>query len=261
MPDLSLAQYSLVYNAFSFVFAAMLAAFIYFILVRQQVSAELRNALTMSSLVVAVAGYHYFRIFESWQGAYTLLNGVYTHTASNPAFNDAYRYIDWLLTVPLLVAELVAVLGLPRPASINLTARLAFAAALMVILGYPGEIASDNTTRLIWGVLSTLPFLYIIFTLFTEFSAAVSRQPTAVRGLFSWARLLLFAVWGFYPIVYSLHYLGGFDANVLIAVQIGYCIADVVAKAGYGVLIYQIARAKTLDAQPVGASGTVTASA
>lgn len=258
MPDLSLsaAQYTLVYNGFSFVFAAMFAAFIYFVLVRQQVTVELRNALTMSALVVAVAGYHYFRIFESWQGAFTLVNGVYTHTASNPAFNDAYRYIDWLLTVPLLVAELVAVLGLARATSISLTARLAAAAALMVVLGYPGEVASDNTTRLIWGVLSTLPFLYIIYTLFTEFNAAVARQPASVQPLFRWARLLLFAVWGFYPIVYSLHYLGGFDANVIVAVQIGYCIADVVAKAGYGVMIYQIARAKTLDQQPVGTLGT-----
>jgi len=268
MPDLSPAQYSLVYNAFSFVFAAMLAAFIYFILVRQQVTPELRNALTMSSLVVAVAGYHYFRIFESWQAAYTLTtdtlnNGaaLYRHAVTNPAFNDAYRYIDWLLTVPLLVAELVAVLGLARAVSISLTARLAFAAVLMVLLGYPGEIASDNTARLIWGVLSTIPFLYIIYTLFTEFNSAVARQPESVRGLFSAARLLLFAVWGFYPIVYSLHYLSGFgsSANVIIAVQIGYCIADVVAKAGYGVLIYQIARAKSVDQQPVGAKGAVPA--
>ncbi len=259
MSDLSFSQYSLVYNAFSFAFAAMFAAFIYFVLVRQQISPELRNALTMSSLVVAVAGYHYLRIFESWQSAYTLLNGVYTHTANNPAFNDAYRYIDWLLTVPLLVAELVAVLGLTRSLSINLTARLAGAAALMVILGYPGEIASDNTTRLIWGVLSTLPFLYIVYTLFTEFNAAVARQPASAQPLFRWARLLLFATWGFYPIVYSLKYLGGYDANVLVAVQIGYCIADVVAKAGFGVLIYQIARAKGLELQSTGAADVAAA--
>ncbi len=56
---------------------------------------------------------------------------------------------------------------------------------------------------------------------------------------------MLFITWGFYPIVYCLHYIGSFDANVVLGVQIGYCVADVLAKAGYGLLIYQIARAKS----------------
>ena len=259
MPTLTVSQFSLVYNALSFVFAAMLAAFVFFILSRQNIAPQLRNALTMSALVVVVAGYHYFRIFESWNAAYILKDGVYT--ASGQPFNDAYRYIDWLLTVPLLVAELIASLGLSRKVGGNLTARLAVAAALMVALGYPGEIAADNTTRLIWGVLSTLPFLYIVYTLFTELGRSTTSQPAEVKALFGRARLLMLATWGFYPIVYSLKYFGNLNADVVIAVQIGYCIADVLAKAGFGVMIYMIARAKTEAEAPVGSTVTATAAA
>mgnify|MGYP000008795091 FL=1 len=104
MPVLTSGQFSLVVNVLSFTFAAMLASFIFFVLARGQVLPKYRPALIMSALVVAIAGYHYFRILESWQGAYALVDGAYQPTGK--PFNDAYRYVDWLLTVPLLTAEI-----------------------------------------------------------------------------------------------------------------------------------------------------------
>lgn len=243
LPDLSLEQYSLVYNILSFTFAAMLASFVFFVLMRQQVASKYRGALVMSAIVVAVAGYHYFRILESWSAAFTLQDGVYV--ASGTPFNDAYRYVDWLLTVPLLVAELVAVLALARARSISLTFRLGLAAALMIALGFPGEIAADAGTRALWGTLSTIPFVYILWVLFRELGPAIQRQPGEAKVLVRNIRLLLLATWGFYPIVYLLPILGVAGPSVLVAVQVGYAVADVLAKCGYGLMIYAIARAKT----------------
>jgi len=241
MPDLSIQQYQLVFNLFSFTFACMLAAFIFFVLMRPQLAPQYRVALTMSALVVVVAGYHYFRISESWTAAYTLQNGVYV--ASGLPFNDAYRYIDWLLTVPLLVAELVFVIN-PRNRG-RLTFTLAVAAGLMVILGYPGEVATDNGTRALWGFLSTLPFVYIVWTLFSGLGTSMNEQTAHVRVLIRNTRLLLLATWGFYPIVYLLPILGVTGASAVIAVQVGYSIADVAAKAVYGLMIYSIANEKS----------------
>lgn len=241
MPDLTILQYDLVYNLFSFTFATMFAAFIFFVLVRSQIAPQYRGALIMSALVVAVAGYHYFRIFESWSGAFILQGETYVPTEA--LFNDAYRYIDWLLTVPLLVAELIFVIN-PRNRG-RLTFTLATAAALMVILGYPGEIANDNTTRAIWGFLSTIPFLYIVWTLFTGLGSAMENQTPEARLLIRNTRLLLLATWGFYPIVYMLPFLGIASATAVVAIQVGYCIADVAAKAGYGLMIYAIASEKS----------------
>lgn len=241
MPDLSQFEYNLVYNLFSFTFATMFASFIFFILVRQQIAPQYRNALVMSALVVAVAGYHYFRIFESWGSAYTLMDGMYV--ATGQPFNDAYRYIDWLLTVPLLVAELVFVIN-PRNRG-RMIFSLATAAALMVILGYPGEIAADAGTRALWGTLSTIPFLYIVWALFNGLGDAMDEQPDDVRVLIRNIRLLLVGTWGFYPIVYMLPFLDISGSAALVAVQVGYCIADVAAKAGYGVMIYAIAAKKS----------------
>jgi bacteriorhodopsin len=245
MPELSSVEFSLVYNLFSFTFAAMFASFLFFVLSRGQVAPGYRAALTMSALVVAIAGYHYFRIFESWSAAYAI-NEAGNYIATGEPFNDAYRYIDWLLTVPLLVAELVAVMKLTKGSG-ALTFRLAAAAVLMIILGYPGEISSDTGTRLLWGTLSTIPFAYIVYVLFTELGTAINQQTGQVKVLLTNIRLLLLATWGFYPIVYLLPVLGISSASALVAVQIGYCIADVAAKCGYGVIIYAIAREKSIQ--------------
>ncbi len=256
MPDLTLGQFNIVYNALSFAIAAMLGSFVFFVLARGQVAPKYRMALIMSSIVVAIAGYHYFRIFQSWTDAYTLSNGVYV--ASGAPFNDGYRYMDWLLTVPLLVAELVAVLALSRSKTISLTAKLAIAAVLMVALGFPGETSSDMTTRAIWGALSTIPFVYIIWVLWGELGQAVGRQTNEVKVLLRNTRLLLLATWGFYPIVYMLPMLGIAGASATVGIQVGYSIADVAAKCGYGLMIYAIARAKTVADQAENDQGSTT---
>jgi bacteriorhodopsin len=243
MDTISFGQYSLVYNAFSFTFATMAAATLFLWFGRSQVGPAYKTAVTVSGLVCAIAAYHYFRIFESWESAYDVKDGVVA--ASGFAFNDAYRYVDWLLTVPLLLIELVLVMRLSDAETSSKCLRLGFAAALMILLGYPGEIAADNATRALWGTLSAIPFLYIVYELFSGLGAAIERQPESVRKLVKDARLITFGSWGFYPIVYMIPYTNLAGADVETAVQVGYTIADLIAKAGVGVLIYVISVRKS----------------
>jgi bacteriorhodopsin len=243
MNGLTAGQYYLVYNAFSFTFATMAAATLFLWLGRSQVSPAYRTALTISGLVTAIAAYHYFRIFESWNGAYDIKNGVVT--ATGYAFNHAYRYVDWLLTVPLLLIELVLVMRLSSDETISKSLSLGAAAALMIILGYPGEVATDNGTRALWGTLSAIPFAYIMYQLFAGLGASIASQPASVRDLIKKARLLTFASWGFYPIVYMIPYTNLGGGTVETGVQVGYTIADIIAKAGVGVLIYIISVRKS----------------
>lgn len=243
MEIISLFQYSLVYNAFSFTFATMAAATLFLWLGRSQVSANYKTAVTISGLVCAIAAYHYLRIFESWETAYVVKDGVVATTGF--AFNDAYRYVDWLLTVPLLLIELVLVMRLSREETVSKSMRLGFAAALMIVLGYPGEIANDIPTRALWGTLSAVPFIYIVWELFSGLGASIERQPESVRNLVKQARLLTFASWGFYPIVYMAPYANISGADAETAIQIGYTIADLIAKAAVGVLVWIIAVRKS----------------
>lgn len=242
--DLSVAQFGVVSNMFSFTIATMGAAALFFFLSRTSIAPKYRPALMVSGLVVSIACYHYFRIYESWHAAYALSGDVFKATAIS--FNDAYRYADWILTVPLLMVELIAVLALPKQEGSSLLTKLVIAAALMIGLGYPGEISSDSTTRwLFWG-LSMVPFVYLLAVLFTQLTKSLATQPEAVRGLVSLARVVLLVTWSFYPIAYAIITVTGTkSATGQVALQVGYTIADITAKAGYGLLIYFMARAKS----------------
>lgn len=243
MQALTVEQYFFVYNAFSFTLATMAATTLFLWISRGQVGPAYRTAVTISGLVTAIAAYHYLRIFQSWEAAFEVRNGVVAVTGM--AFNDAYRYVDWLLTVPLLLIELVLVMRLSSEETTRKATRLGLAAAAMIILGYPGEVATDNATRALFGTLSSIPFLYIIYELFVGLGAAIAKQPESARGLVNTARWLTFASWGFYPIVYMVPYTSLSGASTETALQIGYTVADIIAKAGVGVLIYMIAVRKT----------------
>ena len=245
METLSLGQYSLIFNAFSFGFATLAAATLFFWLSIGQVKPQYKTALVVTGLVTFIAAYHYFRIGQSWNDAYVLVDGAYV--ASEKVFNSAYRYVDWLLTVPLLLVELILVMSLSRSETVSRATSLGLAALLMVALGYPGEVSDANGTRWIFGLLSMIPFLWIVYQLYAGLSKAISNQPENARGLVSTARNVTVASWCFYPVVYFAGAIGIEGATATVIVEVGYTIADIIAKAGFGVLIVMIAMRKSED--------------
>jgi len=253
--DVSYGQWLAVYNALSFGIAGMGSATIFFWLQIANVNKKFRTALTITGLVTAIATYHYVRIFNSWVGAFAVnadQHGNFQVSLSGQPFNDAYRYVDWLLTVPLLLIELILVMGLPADQTRSLSFTLGSAAALMIALGYPGEIQDDPQGRWMWWGLSMVPFCYVLFQLLVGLGAATQTQPEAARGLIGKARLLTAVSWLTYPCVYIVKMMGIGGATATAAEQIGYSVADVVAKAVFGVLIWAIAAAKS-DAVEKGA--------
>ena len=169
--NLDYSQYQTVYNILSFALASMLATFVFLLAVQGRVLPRYRQALVVSAMVCLIAAYHYWRIFDSFKGSFVAVDAGEMAAAQNAmeyvfvngeGFNEGYRYVDWLLTVPLLLFETVAVLAPPRK---SLLMKLIPASALMIILGYPGEIAVDTAPKAIWGALSTIPFLYILHIL------------------------------------------------------------------------------------------------
>ncbi|MEK9939277.1 MAG: bacteriorhodopsin, partial [Ilumatobacter sp.] len=160
-------NYTLVYNALSFGTAVMLGAFVYFLTQINSVAKAYRSGVAVSAVVVGIAGYHYYRI---WQGF------------SEGEMNEGYRYADWLITVPLLVIELLIVLGVANEVRKGLMRKLVPATVLMIALGYPGEVSSDNGTKWLFWVLAMIPFVYILWVLYGQLQEASSRESGAVAG-------------------------------------------------------------------------------
>ena len=268
MPELTLFGYNVVFNLLSLTVATMGAATLFFFFA-PRVNRKYKPAMIVTGLVTAIACYHYYAILGSFEGAYNLVGGAYQPT--DKPFNDFYRYADWLLTVPLLMVELIAVMALTRAESAKFLRILIPAVIAMIVLGYPGEnaIVTGGSAAAIWGwfVASMIPFVIILAVLFTQLTAAINKQPEGARGLINLARVVVLITWSFYPIAYVIGALGsgeeGLGATAVIGLQVGYTIADITAKAGFGVVIYMIARRKSeiegLDDEPAGAGAVAAA--
>jgi bacteriorhodopsin len=237
-------QFNLVYNILSLGLASMLFTSIFLFVGRERVLPRYRMAVMVSGTVTAIATYHYFRMFDNF-------NHAFSGMTNNPdAYNVGYRYVDWLLTVPLLLVELVAVLALAKAAQSSILNRLVPAAAAMIVLGYPGDAKLDlfGIGASWWGLFSTIPFLYILYVLFIELGKSLSRQSEAVQKKVQLLRILLIATWGVYPITFILA-MGstGFNASQFVAREVGYSIADILAKCLFGLIIFSIARIKSAE--------------
>ncbi|HSP37113.1 MAG TPA: bacteriorhodopsin-like [Frankiaceae bacterium] len=252
VPELTSGQFDAVYNLFSLAIASLGFTGLYLVLSQRRVAAPYRNAIVVSAMVCFIATYHYFRIFDNLKQSYVsrTQGGEGTYVLSNVPFNEAYRYVDWFLTVPLLLVETVAVLALVRSVAGPLLTKLVIASALMIGLGYPGEISTSDATRLTWGTLSTIPFIYLLYVLFVELSRSLERQPVQVRSTVGKLRIMLIGLWGVYPIAYLFPVFGFNGSEAFVLRQAGYSIADILAKAAFGLVIFKIARLKSEFGDP-----------
>ncbi|CAE8586948.1 unnamed protein product [Polarella glacialis] len=135
---------------------------------------------------------------------------------------------------------------LPQQETVSLSWKLGLASALMVALGYPGEIQEDLSVRWFWWCLSMIPFCYVVFTLAVGLAESTSKQPSpAAASLVSAARYLTVLSWCTYPFVYMVKSVGLAGPAATMYEQVGYSIADVMVKAVFGVLIWAIAAEKS----------------
>ena len=249
-------QYQAVYNVLSFALASMMATTMFLWFRSTAVKPQYKSAVLISGLVTFIAAYHYIRIFNSWVDAYEYKAGTVAGGAMGDSaptltgipFNDAYRYMDWLLTVPLLLIEILLVMDLPEAEYSSKAWSLGFGSALMIISGYYGElvVTGDLTPRWACWFLSMVFFLYIVYELLVGLSAATNSESDAVvKGKIQTAQLMTVVSWCTYPVVYLFPMLGINAAHAVVSIQVGYCASDIISKCGVGLLIYQITYAKS----------------
>jgi bacteriorhodopsin len=244
-------QFQTVYNTLSFSLASMMATTMFLWLRACAVKAQYQSAVFISGLVTFIAAYHYIRIFNSWVEAYsyTVIPANQTAPAlTGVPFNDAYRYMDWLLTVPLLLIEILLVMKL-EPASFNCKAwTLGLGSALMIVSGYYGELVvqGDLTPRWHCWFASMAFFLYIVYELLLGLSAATNaEEDPVIKGKIRTAQVMTVLSWCTYPAVYLLPMLGMGGTAAVVSIQMGYCASDIISKCGVGIVIYQISYAKS----------------
>jgi len=251
-------QYQLVYNVLSFSLASMMATTLFLWMKVPAMQAKYQVPLIISGMVTFIAAYHYIRIFDSWTEAYTygaahVCGDAGGCTTKDPVltgipFNDAYRYMDWLLTVPLLLMEIVLVMKLPEDEATTKCWTLGSKAAIMIAIGYPGELIVEGNlwVRWLFWALALVPFCSIVQELLVGLAGATNAEPNdTVRALIFRSQWVTVISWLTYPVVYVFPMIGLSGANAVVAIQCGYCVSDIISKCGVGLIIYSITAAKS----------------
>jgi len=211
---------------------ALVAATAFFFLETQRVSVKWKTSLTVSGLVTLVASVHYFYMRDVWVA-----------TGDTPT---VYRYIDWLITVPLLMVEFYLILAAVTRVSSGIFWRLILGTLVMLVGGFLGEAGylSVWPAFLIgmagWGVI-----LYEIFAGEASKVNAMSAPP-AVQSAFRTMRQIVTIGWAIYPIGYFAGYLAGKSpADSMAMLNVTYNLADVVNKIAFGLVIWAAATQQT----------------
>ena len=204
---------------------ALVASTAFFFLETQRVDGKWKTSLTVSRLVTLVAAVHYFYMRDVW-----------VMTGETPT---VYRYIDWLITVPLLMIEFYLILRAITAVSGGVFWRLMIGTLVMLVGGYAGEIGYINA----WAgfIIGMLGWAYILYEIFAGEASRVAAEkaPASVQSAFSTMRWIVTIGWAIYPLGYFMGYLNGAVSDE--ALNVIYNIADVWNKIAFGVIIWNVA--------------------
>ncbi len=207
---------------------ALIAATAFFFLERDRVSPKWKTSLTVSGLVTLVAAVHYFYMRDVWVA-----------TGSTPT---VFRYIDWLITVPLLMIEFYLILAAITKVQSGIFWRLMIGTLVMLIGGYLGEAGYLS----VWPafIIGMAGWAFILYEIFLGQAGKISaaNAPPAVQSAFNTMRLIVTFGWAIYPIGYFFGYLTGANpADSANALNIIYNAADVLNKIAFGLIIWSVA--------------------
>ena len=210
---------------------AMVAATVFFLMEAGRMSGKWKTSLTVGALVTLVAAVHYFYMRDVW--------------ASGGGTPTVYRYVDWLITVPLQVSEFYLILAAVGVATAALFWRLLGASLVMLITGFLAESGQmdDGLTWPLFGV-GMLAWIYIMYEIWAgEAKEKVSETSEGTQFAFKAMAIILTVGWAIYPLGWIL----GQDAGDtgIDRLNILYNIADVVNKTAFGMMVWYAATMDT----------------
>ena len=208
---------------------AMVAATVFFLMESLRVDGKWRTSMIVGGLVTLVAAVHYFYMRDVWVA-----------TGASPT---VFRYVDWLITVPLQMIEFYLILAACTAIAVGVFWRLMIGTMVMLIGGYLGEAGFMNAT--VGFVIGMAGWGYILYEIFAGEAGKVAAEgaPPSVQSAFNTMRLIVTIGWAIYPLGYFFGYMtGGVDANSL---NLIYNVADVVNKIGFCLAIWAAATSQS----------------
>lgn len=209
---------------------AMMAASAFFFLSLNQFDKKWRTSVLVSGLITFIAAVHYFYMRDYW--------------AANMESPTFFRYVDWILTVPLMCVEFFLILKVAG-AKTSLMWKMIGLSVVMLVTGYFGEAVFPDQAAL-WGGISGAAYFIIVYEIWLgsakKLAVAAGGDILKAHKILCWFVLV---GWAIYPLGYMLG-TDGWYTSILGSgsVDVVYNIADAINKIGFGLVIYALATKK-----------------
>ena len=210
---------------------AMMAASAFFFLSLNQFDKKWRTSVLVSGLITFIAAVHYYYMRDYW-----------AEFNESPTF---FRYVDWILTVPLMCVEFFLILKVAG-AKQNLLWKLILFSVIMLVTGYLGETVYKDQAAF-WGLISGAAYFYIVYEIWLgsakKLAVAAGGDVLKAHKVLCWFVLV---GWAIYPIGYMMGTDGWYNDFIPQgSIDVVYNIADAINKIGFGLVIYTLAVKKS----------------
>jgi bacteriorhodopsin len=256
--------YQMVAHVLTLGYAVMLAGLFYFILTINTVAPRYRMSSVLSVVVMVSAFLLLYVQADNWTSSFVFdkERGQYFLGQGVDLFNNGYRYLNWLIDVPMLLFQILFVVTLTKSNFSSIRNQFWFSGTGMILTGYIGQFyeVTNLTWFVIWGAISTVFFIHILILMKRVINEGKEGIPVAAQKNLDSIWILFLVSWMLYPGAYLMPHLLGIEGGLfneagVVGRQITYTIADVCSKVIYGVLLTNVAQilSKT-EAVPEGVS-------
>ena len=232
-------------------YSVMFAALLYFVLTIKNSAPKYQLSSVLSGVVMVSAALLLYVQAQNWVDAFVFdsVRGRYFLAEGNDLFNNGYRYLNWLIDVPMLLLQILFVVTLTKSNFTSIRNQFWFSGAMMVITGYIGQYyeVTDLVAFAVWGAISTVFFFHILWVMKKVIDEGKEGIPLAGQKLLSGIWWLFIFSWFLYPGAYLMPHLAGiegafYNETGVVARQMTYTVADISSKVIYGVLLSNLAQ-------------------
>jgi bacteriorhodopsin len=243
---MSVEAFEIVSHVLTLGYATMAAAMLFFILTKNFTAPRFQMSSVISVVVMVSALLLLYTQKMSWVNAYAFDGGAYVLKQGADLFTNGYRYLNWLIDVPMLLIQILFVAGIVGAARASYMTRFSIAGALMILTGYvgqfyePGRLNESISLWAIWGLVSTAFFIYVLVLITRVINDGNGRMSGSAQRMFGAILPLFYVAWWLYPIAYAAPILmqaGLSYETTIVGQQVIYTIADIASKVVYGVML------------------------
>lgn len=238
--------YQIVGHVLTLGYAVMLAALLYFVLTLRTVAPRYRISSVLSVVVMVSAFLLLYVQSTSWSQAFAFNSATGLYEPAGSPFSNGFRYLNWLIDVPMLLIQILFVVELSKKVRDSVRIQFFISGPLMILTGYIGQFyeATNITALLVWGGISTLFFLHVLYLMRKVISEGRQGLPEGASRIMGSIWWLFLISWWLYPIAYLMPVLWSAEGGV-VARQVIYTVADISSKVVYGVLLTMAAQIRS----------------